>query len=134
VLPHLNELQTRVVAGAMAESLGRGGQARVVEASKMSSSTVYKSVAEVRAGIEPSDRQRIVGGGDKPAIDKQPGLLKALDELVHPSTRGTPMSALRWTLPEISGLGGAGAQAAPPDGLQPPGAGQAERGHRTPRP
>ncbi len=98
VLPHLNELQTRVVAGAMAEALGRGGQARVVEASGMSSSTVYKSVAEVRAGIEPSDRQRSVGGGDKPATDKQPGLLEALDELVHPSTRGTPMSALRWTL------------------------------------
>ncbi len=50
VLPHLNELQTRVVAGAIAEALGRGGQARVVEASGMSSSTVYKSVAEVRAG------------------------------------------------------------------------------------
>jgi transposase len=98
VLPHLNELQTRVVAGAMAVALGRGGQARVVETSGMSSSTVYKSVAEVRTGIEPSDRQRVVGGGDKPAIDKQPGLAEALDELVHPSTRGTPMSALRWTL------------------------------------
>jgi hypothetical protein len=98
VLAHLNELQTRVVAGAMAEALGRGGQARVVEASGMSSSTVYKSVAEVRAGVEPSDRQRAVGGGEKPAIDKQPGLPEALDELVHPSTRGTPMSALRWTL------------------------------------
>ncbi len=98
VLPHLNELQTRVVAGAMAVALGHGGQARVVEASGMSSSTVYKSVAQVRSGIEPTDRQRAHGGGDKPAIDKQPGLLEALDELVHPSTRGTPMSALRWTL------------------------------------
>jgi hypothetical protein len=37
------------------------------------------------------------GGGDKPAIDKQPGLLSALDELVHPSTRGNPMSLARWT-------------------------------------
>src|SRR5271167_1322773 len=91
-------MQTRVVAGAMAEALGHGGQARVVEASGMSSSTVYKSVAEVRAGIEPSDRQRAAGGGDKPAIDKQPGLLEALDELVNPDTRGTPMSTLRWTL------------------------------------
>ncbi len=36
--------------------------------------------------------------GCNPAIDKQPGLLEALDELVHPDTRGTPMSALRWTL------------------------------------
>jgi len=98
VVPHLNERQRRVVGGAMAEALGRGGQTRVVEASLMSSSTIAKAVAEVRAGVEPSDRQRVTGGGDRPAIDKQPGLLEALDELVHPDTRGTPMSALRWTL------------------------------------
>ncbi len=97
-LPHLNERQRRLVVGAMAEALGRGGQARVVEASAMSSSSVAKAVAEVRAGAAPSDRQRVPGGGDRPAIDKQPGLAEALDELVHPDTRGTPMSALRWTL------------------------------------
>jgi len=37
------------------------------------------------------------GGGDKPATEKQPGLLEALDELVHLETRGNPMSLLRWT-------------------------------------
>ena len=98
VLPHLNEKQRRVVAGAMVVALGRGGQARVVEASGMSSSTVNSATQQVRAGVEPSGRQRRAGAGDKPAIDKQPGLAEALDELVHPSTRGTPMSALRWTL------------------------------------
>ena len=82
----------------MAESLGRGGQSRVIEASGMSSHTVWKAVKEVRSGVEPSDRVRAPGAGDKPAIDKQPGLLEALDELVHPETRGSPMSALRWTL------------------------------------
>ena len=106
VVPHLNERQRRVVGGAMAEALGRGGQARVVEASLMSSSTIAKAVAEVRAGVEPSDRQRVTGGGDRPAIDKQPGLLEALDELVHPDTRGTPMSALRWTLKSTYQLAG----------------------------
>jgi transposase len=98
VLPHLNEVQTRVVAGAMASVLGRGGKTRVADASGLSRNTVIKAVAEVEAGIEPSDRQRAVGGGDRPAIDKQPGLLEALDGLVWPQTRGTPMSALRWTL------------------------------------
>ena len=98
VLPHLNEKQRRVVAGAMVVALGHGGQARVVEASGLSSSTVNTATQQVRAGVEPSDRQRAEGGGDRPAIDKQAGLLEALDELVHPSTRGTPMSALRWTL------------------------------------
>ena len=98
VSPHLNERQRRVVAGAMAVALARGGQARVVEASGMSSSTVLSAAKEVRSGVVPWERQRRPGAGDKPAIDRQPGLLEALDELVHPSTRGTPMSGLRWTL------------------------------------
>jgi transposase len=98
VMPHLNEVQRRVVAGAMAESLGRGGKSAVAKASGLSRNTVIKAQAEVAAGIEPSQRLRAPGAGDKPAIDKQPGLAEALDELVHPDTRGNPMSALRWTL------------------------------------
>ena len=66
-------------------------------ASGMSRNTVIKAEAEVAAGIEPSVRLRVPGGGDRPLIDKQPGLLDALDALVHPETRGNPMSLLRWT-------------------------------------
>src|SRR5919202_4974604 len=97
-MPHLNELQRRVVAGAMAQAMGRGGKTAVAKASGLSRNTVIKAQSEVEAGIEPSQRLRPLGGGDKPAIEKQPGLAEALDELVHPETRGTPMSALRWTL------------------------------------
>ena len=97
VLPHMNEVQRRVVAGATSEMLGRGGKTAVATASGMSRNTVIKAHAEIDAGIEPSDRLRAPGGGDKPLIDKQPGLLEALDELVHPDTRGNPMSLLRWT-------------------------------------
>jgi hypothetical protein len=93
----MNELQRRVVAGAVAEMLGRGGKSAVAEASGMSRNTVIKAEREVAGGIEPSDRLRPPGGGDRPLIDKQPGLLEALDELVHPETRGNPMSLLRWT-------------------------------------
>ncbi|CAN5641580.1 ISAzo13 family transposase [soil metagenome] len=98
VMPHLGERERRIAAGAMAEALGRGGQARVVEATGMSTSTMSKAVREVRAGAPVSDRQRVEGGGDRPAIDRQPGLLEALDALVDPGTRGSPMSQLRWTL------------------------------------
>jgi transposase len=97
VLPHLNEVQRRVVAGAAAEMLGRGGKTVVATASGMSRNTVIKAEAEVEAGIEPSARLRPPGGGDKPLTDRQPGLLEALDELVYPETRGNPMSRLRWT-------------------------------------
>jgi hypothetical protein len=35
-------------------------------------------------------------GRAKPATETQPGLAEALDELVHPETRRTPMWYLRW--------------------------------------
>ncbi len=97
VMPHMNEMQRRVVAGAAAQMLGRGGKTAVAAASGMSRNTVIKAESEVAAGIEPSARLRALGGGDKPLTDKQPGLLEALDGLVHPETRGNPMSLLRWT-------------------------------------
>jgi Rhodopirellula transposase DDE domain len=93
VLPHLNEVQRRVVAGAMAAAIGRGGKTAVAEASGLGRNTVTKGEREVLEGIAPSERLRAPGAGDK-----QPGLLEALDELVWPETRGHPESPLRWTL------------------------------------
>jgi hypothetical protein len=61
----------------------------------MSTSMLSKAVSEVRAGIEPSDRLRVAGGGDRPAIDKQPGLLAALGALVYPDSREDLMLPLR---------------------------------------
>lgn len=43
VLPHMNEVQRRVVAGAAAEMFGRGGKAAVATASGMSRNTVIKA-------------------------------------------------------------------------------------------
>jgi hypothetical protein len=97
VLAHLNEKQRRVVAGALSRELGRGGKSAVAKASGMSRNTVIKAEGEVTIGIEVSHRLRAPGGGDILAEVKQPGLLDALDELVNPTTRGNPMSHLRWT-------------------------------------
>jgi hypothetical protein len=82
VRPHLNERQRRVMAGACSQMLGRGGKSAVASASHMSRNTVIKAEREVEGGIEPSEHLRAAGGGDRPLIDKQPGLLQALDELV----------------------------------------------------
>ncbi|MGH7922561.1 MAG: hypothetical protein ACREQM_21860 [Candidatus Dormibacteraceae bacterium] len=84
VLPHMKEVQRRVVAGAASELLGRGGKSAVAEASGMSRNTVIKAEREIRAGIEPSEQLLAEGDGDRPLIDKQPGLLDALDEGVGP--------------------------------------------------
>jgi len=97
VMPHLDERQRRVLAGATARALGRGGIAAVAEAAEMSRSTLQKAVGEIDAGVEVSARIRPLGAGRPRAVDAQPGLLESLDELVEPETRGDPMCRLRWT-------------------------------------
>ncbi len=96
--PLLDERQRRLMAGAMARALGRGGQKAVVAASKMSSRTVLDGTKAVDAGAGPSDRVRREGGGRPRLIDTDPNLLSNLDDLVSPEARGDPMSTLRWTL------------------------------------
>ncbi|MBK6501741.1 MAG: ISAzo13 family transposase [Candidatus Microthrix sp.] len=98
VLPHLDERQRRLNAGAMAIMLWRGGRTRVAESTGMSRSTVIKGANEIENGAEVTDRVRAEGAGDKPAVEKQPGLWEAIEKLVSPTTRGHPMSALLWTL------------------------------------
>jgi DDE family transposase len=97
VMPHLDERQRRIVAGAEARALGRGGIAMVARVTGMSRSTVQDAVAEVDAGVEPSTRVRRPGGGRKPLPETDPTLLADLEALVAPESRGDPESPLRWT-------------------------------------
>ena len=97
MLPHLDERQRRLMVGAAAQMLGRGGKTKVAELSGVSRPTVAKGANEIEMGAEVSDRQRSVGAGAKPAVEIQQGLSEALDVLVDPETRGSPMSSLRWT-------------------------------------
>lgn len=95
VVPLLDERQRRLVAGAMASVLGRGGPTRVSEATGLSRNTVISGVRGIVAGAGPSDRVRAPGAGRRALIDEQPGLLVGLDDLVEPDSRGDPMSPLR---------------------------------------
>ena len=95
--PHLDERQRRLLAGAGARVLGRGGLAALVRVTGMSPNTVRKGRAELDQAVSSPGRVRGPGGGRKRATDKDPGLLQALDALVDPETRGDPESPLRWT-------------------------------------
>jgi transposase len=97
MLPHLDERQRRLMVGSAAVMLGHGGRTKVAKLSGVSRPTVSKGADEIEAGAEVTDRLRSVGAGAKPAVETQPGLLEALDALVDPETRGSPMSLLRWT-------------------------------------
>ncbi len=97
VLPLLDERQRRVLAGAQARALGRGGIALVGRAARMSRTTVGKAVAEIDAGLDAGTPIRRPGAGRKALVVKDPQLLERLDAMVEPSSRGDPMCPLRWT-------------------------------------
>lgn len=95
--PVLDERAKRLWAATEARALGRGGIERVWEATGMSRITIGKGLRELEAGVEASDRQRAPGGGRKRVEDRDPGLVRALERLVDPATRGDPSGPLRWT-------------------------------------
>lgn len=97
MLPHLNERQRRLLLGAAARSLGRGGIAAVSRASGVSRPTVKKAVQELEQPSMPVERVRQAGGGRKRIRDRSPEIVTELEHLVDPDTRGDPMSPLRWT-------------------------------------
>lgn len=95
--PHLDERQRRLLAGAEARSLGRGGMTVVARTSGLSLPTVRKGMRELEQDTEPLAGARRPGGGRKSAVARDPGLPAALEQLVSPDARGDPESPLRWT-------------------------------------
>ena len=97
----------RVWAAVEARSLGRGGVSLVAKAAGISRTTIHAGLSELKAGAllasglpdKPAARSRVrvAGGGRKKLTDKDASLLGDLDALVEPTSRGDPMSALRWT-------------------------------------
>src|SRR5215472_1128047 len=82
--PFLDERERRLLAASEARAVGRGGVAAVSRATGIARSTIGRGLADLRAGpVQLGDRVRRVGGGGKPAIETQPGLLEALNELAE---------------------------------------------------
>jgi transposase len=102
--PHLNERQRRLVAAADAQLLGRGGISQVAAASGLSRTTIHKGLRELEGELIADARVREAGGGRKQIKQQQPAVLQELEQLVAPTTRGDPMSPLRWTCKSTSKL------------------------------
>jgi len=95
--PVLDERARRLFAASEARAAGHGGVVAVSRATGIARSTIDRVLADLRAGVEQlGGRVRRAGGGGKPAIKTQPGILAALTELVQSSVRGDPEAALLW--------------------------------------
>ena len=93
----LDERERRLFAANEALALGRGGVTAVSAASGIARSTINRGIAELKAGgNELGEGVRRRGGGRKSAVDRQPGLRSALEELIEDAIRGDPQSPLRW--------------------------------------
>jgi transposase len=96
----MSEKLRRLWAGAEAQTLGRGGIAAVSQATGLSRATISSGLRELKQGgtrIVAETRVRRKGGGRKTLTESDPTVLTDLEDLVEPSTRGHPQSALRWT-------------------------------------
>jgi hypothetical protein len=100
----LDEATLRMWAATEVRSLGRGGVSAVAKAIGMSRTTIHAGLAELKAvasapegKTEARPRVRASGAGRKKLTAKDGNLLHDLDALVEPTTRGDPMSPLRWT-------------------------------------
>ena len=99
-----NERQWRLVAAADAQLLGRGGISLVSAAGGLSRTTIHKGLRELQGDSALEERVREAAGGRKRIQEQQPAVLKELEQLVSPTTRGDPMSPLRWTCKSTSNL------------------------------
>ena len=105
IRPHLDERQWRLLLGAEARAIGRGGAKVVARVAGASADAVSRGVRELESGIEPDGRVRRKGAGGGGGRGRS-GAGPALDALVDPESRGDPESPLRWTTKSTSHLAG----------------------------
>jgi transposase len=101
LVPEMDERRRRQWAAAEARELGWGGISLVARATGLSRPTITTGLRELEQPAPQraaaATRVRRPGGGRKPLVETDPGLLTALEALVEPVTRGDPESPLRWT-------------------------------------
>jgi hypothetical protein len=93
--PYWDERARRLWAGGEAISFGKGGIRAVAEVLRISQQVVIDGSRELRGETKAGaptpaklGRQRRPGGGRKAKAKTEEGLVKAIEEIVDPATRG----------------------------------------------
>jgi hypothetical protein len=106
--PECDERRRRMWAASEAKVHGRGGVQLVARATGISEDTIRRGLEELESG-QPlaAGRVRRPGGGRRSLVESDPTVVKDLEALVDPVTRGDPESPLRWTSKSLPKLRGA---------------------------
>ena len=104
---HLDERVRRLVAAAEAEAVGGGGVSVVARATGVSRRAIRMGLRELKARgprAVGGARIRRPGGGRKRTIERDRTLVRDLEQLIEPTTRGDPEGPLRWTCKSVRRL------------------------------
>ena len=94
----LDEREVRMLVAAEADCIGRGGIALVAEATGVSRRRITEGLKELRRDAHlDNGRTRRKGAGRKKIIEEDASLVRDLELLLDPCTRGDPESPLKWT-------------------------------------
>lgn len=103
--PFLDERLRRLCAAAEAKALGYGGVSAVARATGVSRRAIARGLKELEDPSASSfQRIRKAGGGRKRTAVKDETLVRDLERLVEPVSRGDPESPLRWTCKSLRKL------------------------------
>lgn len=106
----LDERMRRLVAAAEAKVAGYGGVSLVARATGVSRRAITVGLEELKHPAPQPEisattaRVRKTGGGRKKATAQDVTLLRDLERLIEPLTRGDPESPLRWTCKSLRRL------------------------------
>ena len=103
--PVPDERSRRLLVAAESQVIGRSGTAVVSKVTGVSRRVIRQGMAELKSpAVLEAGRVRRPGGGRKKAIEKDPALKHALEELLESTTRGDPEAPLRWTCKSVRNL------------------------------
>jgi transposase len=101
----LDERSRRLVAAAESLAFDRGGISAVSRATGVSRPVIRQGIAELKNPKTTwRGRVRRPGGGRKRIADSDTAVVRDLEQLVEPVTRGDPESPLRWTCKSVRRL------------------------------
>ena len=98
IIPYLNEKQKRLMVAAEATSLGYGGITIIKKVTGIARSRIHRGIIELKSHkTNEIDRIRTTGGGRKSTHVENKKIIRLIESFIDDSTRGDPMSPLKWT-------------------------------------
>ena len=95
----LNEKSRRLWCATEAKAIGKHGVSMVSSVTRVSPPTIYAGIRELRRKStrkKLGQRVRKKGSGAKTILSKHPEVIRMLESLIEPSTKGDPMTPLQW--------------------------------------